>query len=508
MQMFLWTTLISVLMIQRSAGRMLVEHCGINIDPGIVNRGDIGLRIMNGKNAERQAGAWMAAIRNNDQFQCGGTVIHKSFVLTAAHCIDDQENLFVTVGTYNKSNPVQEISVSLGVMHTEYSKENMIHDIGLLKLSRDIDFNSQVYPICISLNPLMNRNRILFEAYGWGITKTGSESELLQKVKLHRLHPSRCNRHLFTPLTSNQLCAGSSRADTCRGDSGGPLTTKFKPEEPQVQLAIVSFGKLRCDGEGIYTDISRYTDWIEHNVNLHQTRHSNHRRRKTERIPHSSVAIPRREVFLYDKCGGNDISRNLLVKIYGGSFEGKGVMITDRYVLTNAKDLPSNAASINVYLSEENFSDELEVESVIKHPDFSDDFNHDIALLKLTSSPFLSGGRKPICMLLQPRNTPIAARSPTFNTFDRKASGAIPLTARECATRIKRELEEDQLCIEEPEMTKEYDYTGDIMAKTVTYKGRNRYILFGIASYSSNGLIILTNVMRYMDWISRVIRND
>ncbi|XP_070140612.1 serine protease grass-like [Drosophila kikkawai] len=262
MQVFLWTTLISVLLIQRSAGRMLVDQCGTS-----------GIRswLHYGADAESEAAPWMAAIFNNESFLCGGTVIHRRFVLTAAHCIEDQSHLFVKLGAYNKSNPTQEYNAIKGVIYRGYSKRNMEHDIGLLKLSQDIQFGIDVYPICISLDPEMkSRVEIIqkFDAYDWGSTEMERESQLLRKVRLYRLDHTTCDNFLRRPLTSNQLCIGSLDRDTCGGDSGGPLTKKVtvKGEQVQVQLGIHIFGKMRCDGERIYTDVSSYANWIERNV--------------------------------------------------------------------------------------------------------------------------------------------------------------------------------------------------------------------------------------------------
>ncbi|XP_020804451.1 chymotrypsin-like protease CTRL-1 [Drosophila serrata] len=235
MKMFLWTILISVLMIYRSTGRMLEENCGSSL---------VRSKVVNGQNAEREAASWMAAIRNTERFICGGTVIHRNFVLTAAHCIEGQSNLFVMLGAYNKSNPAQEYSVSLAVIHNGFSIITLQNDIGLLKTSQDIQFGFDVYPICIILHPMM-KSRVdsmeTFEGYGWGNTKRNQKSELLQQITLQRYNRSWCNRYLRNnPLTSNQLCAGSWNGDTCQGDSGGPLTKKIpiNGQEIQVQVAI------------------------------------------------------------------------------------------------------------------------------------------------------------------------------------------------------------------------------------------------------------------------------
>jgi secreted trypsin-like serine protease len=105
---------------------------------------------------------------------------------------------------------------------------------------------------------------------------TVSFSQYKLKVKVPGVTTERCNsvysRHSVT-LGSGQLCAGGAKgADSCRGDSGGPLMTvdKSNPTRPFWYVAgIVSFGPSPCGMEGwpgVYTRVSAYTDWIVRNI--------------------------------------------------------------------------------------------------------------------------------------------------------------------------------------------------------------------------------------------------
>ncbi|KAH8333983.1 hypothetical protein KR059_005092, partial [Drosophila kikkawai] len=498
MQVFLWTTFISVLLIQRSAGQMLEDDCISSLVS----------RIINGDNAEWEAAAWMAAIFNTKRFLCGGTVIHRRIILFQTCIINILIFRIVMLGAYNKTSPTQEYGVIRGLIHHGYSRRNMEHDIGLLKLSQDIRFGFDVYPICISLDPSIKSrvdNFRTFDAYGWGLTELEKESELLQKVRLYRKDRRLCDRLLRDhTLTSNQLCVGSWYGDTCGGDSGGPLTKNVtvNGDKLKIQLAIVSFGIRNCRGVGIYTDVSSYANWIDGNIKKYLYINEN-------RLPGNpgTVARPRQAMYLYDECGGDDISLNMVVHIYGGKIPGKGVMITDRMYFAR---IPLLYDSIFFIISRL-----LPVESIIKHPDFSGDHNHDIALLKLARPPSLSGKRKPICMLLQARHRQRAANSTNFTIFDSRASNATSLkvhlfNSSECSTRIETEMEQDQLCIEEPEKEKEIKYgqAGDIMGIKTVYSDKDKFVLVGIVRYSSNGLIILTNVLEYTDWIAGIVTNE
>ena len=58
-------------------------------------------------------------------------------------------------------------------------------------------------------------------------------------------------------------------ADSCSGDSGGPLMVQEDEENKMYLRGVVSFGTRKCGKgfPGVYTDISYYIDWIKRNLN-------------------------------------------------------------------------------------------------------------------------------------------------------------------------------------------------------------------------------------------------
>jgi len=63
------------------------EECGRTIfnDPFIKF-------VVGGENAKKNKWIWQAAIYYFDDFLCGGTLIHKQYLVTAAHCLDEYRN--------------------------------------------------------------------------------------------------------------------------------------------------------------------------------------------------------------------------------------------------------------------------------------------------------------------------------------------------------------------------------------------------------------------------------
>ena len=62
-----------------------------------------------------------------------------------------------------------------------------------------------------------------------------------------------------TEFTTNEDYAG-----TCQGDSGGPAFVRVG--DKHVLVGITSRGEKGCQGEGIYTKVNAYTDWIKATV--------------------------------------------------------------------------------------------------------------------------------------------------------------------------------------------------------------------------------------------------
>ncbi|XP_017037311.1 serine protease grass-like [Drosophila kikkawai] len=243
--------------------RLLTVPCGTSLST----------RIMNGTNAEPEVAAWMARIHYESHFICGGTVIHRRFVLTAAQCLKNRHEatLIVKLGAYDIRGSTLEYGVSKTIIHHEFDREGLINDIGLLLLSRDIEFSLHVYPICIILNPEVKskvESAYTFDAYGWGKTNESKISNILQKVTLDRYDRSECNKLFEISLPSSQICVGSNVGGSCDGDGGGPLTKKVIVNglQRQTQFGILSFTTRACSFVGVNTDVTCYVDWIVRKV--------------------------------------------------------------------------------------------------------------------------------------------------------------------------------------------------------------------------------------------------
>lgn len=188
---------------------------------------------------------------------CGATLIDKRWVMTAAHCVynEDVRQFVVAYGKTNLANETFEGEyIEKIVIHPSYKPTATMHegyDVALLKLAKNIN----VKPIKLNRDDRLEKKGTKLKASGWGLTfrpMAGQKgeainAEVLQEVQLSTLSPEECYKRLESEMPGYQ-CAGTQKGDkdTCAGDSGGPVHKSTAKEGCQV--GIISYGpKYSCN---------------------------------------------------------------------------------------------------------------------------------------------------------------------------------------------------------------------------------------------------------------------
>lgn len=122
-----------------------------------------------------------------------------------------------------------------------------------------------VRPICLLVGEQM-QSIPMFTVTGWGETEYGQFSRILLNATLYNMDISYCNIKFNKQADRSQICAGSHTSNTCKGDSGGPLSSKFHYGNRLLsfQYGLVSYGSERCAANvaGVYTNVSYHREWI------------------------------------------------------------------------------------------------------------------------------------------------------------------------------------------------------------------------------------------------------
>lgn len=229
-------------------------------------------RILGGRNCNPGECPWQARLVNehNDGF-CGGTVLSPSFVLTAAHCMNQTKYFKVIVGEVNvqvKEGTESVHTVERVFMHNKFLMKTYDNDIALIKLKEPITFSAYVVPACIpdvdfADDVLMKMKEGIVSGFG-RLHEKGREATILQVLQVPYIERSKCIESSSFDITANMFCAGfeTEVKDACQGDSGGPHVTAYKGT--YFVTGIVSWGE-GCAQQGkfgVYTKVSRFLKWI------------------------------------------------------------------------------------------------------------------------------------------------------------------------------------------------------------------------------------------------------
>jgi secreted trypsin-like serine protease len=201
-----------------------------------------------------------------DELFCGGTLIDKDSILTAAHCLVNPkpDKLEVVVGrTALNQNWGQLRSVSHRFIHPRYNGNGYGYDAAVLKLSRPVKGNKPIKLASAKQNNLEEPGHILTTA-GWWVVKQRPGPFDIRTFRMHEVSvpvvsDSRAKRAYQSQglkyLPSLQVAAGKKGNGACFGDSGGPLFDSGS----RTQVGITSHGAGGCGSArypAVYTEVN------------------------------------------------------------------------------------------------------------------------------------------------------------------------------------------------------------------------------------------------------------
>lgn len=182
-------------------------------------------RIVGGLSGNIEDFPYQVSMNFYGSHRCGGSIIHKQYVLTAAHCTVGVtlSPLSIRAGSSLRTLGGISVSVSKIVQHPRYNSNTLDYDISIMYLSWSLTFTPSMHAInlpkqgevlAVGTNTLIS---------GWGELSEsggGGSSRQLQFVQVPIIDDYTCQAAYrgYNTITANMICAGFHRVggrDAC-----------------------------------------------------------------------------------------------------------------------------------------------------------------------------------------------------------------------------------------------------------------------------------------------------
>ncbi|KAJ2402806.1 hypothetical protein GGI23_000442 [Coemansia sp. RSA 2559] len=223
-----------------------------------------------------------------EQFLCGGAIIDNSYIVTAAHCLMNENTnavaeagqVSVCYGSSNLNN--QKCTTAREVtIHPEFNLQKLVNDIAIIQIS-SLSFSSSVASIPIYTGKLPENTELV--TMGWGMTNSSDQNSLpnaLLSTDIKIGSPEVCSQAESSyssadgpdVCTSNNLTPGQ---DSCQGDSGSPTVISSGGKNYLVAVTssgvnVDNPGSSECaakDGLAFYTHVYYFVAFISKTTGL------------------------------------------------------------------------------------------------------------------------------------------------------------------------------------------------------------------------------------------------
>lgn len=226
--------------------------------------------IIGGSRADPERFPYYVRLEYDGEFGCGGSLIHRDFVLTAAHCapVSDLGTLKAIVGGHNYTSGVSR-DVTKIIPHLAYDEFFTIsNDVALLQIQAlPENINETLLNITTTRDWLRNGDSVT--VIGLGQTDPDDFDlypQSLMEVELKIVEDEKCDElHNGDIHHKSMLCAADNDQDSCQGDSGGPLIAMGNDPSQDIQVGVVSWGEgcAQQGKPGVYADVAYLQTWIE-----------------------------------------------------------------------------------------------------------------------------------------------------------------------------------------------------------------------------------------------------
>lgn len=188
--------------------------------------------------------SFVGVYKDDDKIMCGGILLDVDFVLTTASCVAGNENLSVHNEAANAKDADRKVERVF--IHPRFDAQTMQNDIAILNISPYAEVSERL----TAINVQNGQNCTI---YGWGQNNNG---EFLFKTNAQVRSKEECNE-VYDSLSDGMMCVKT--LNSCLEDSGSTLLCNGEV----AGLLSAGFGCKNDAKPNIFTDITKYNDWID-----------------------------------------------------------------------------------------------------------------------------------------------------------------------------------------------------------------------------------------------------
>ncbi|ENN72470.1 hypothetical protein YQE_10812, partial [Dendroctonus ponderosae] len=212
---------------------------------------------------------------SNRSLLCGGAIIRRNAVLTAAHCVEGLETSDVLIkggewklGIDEEPLPFQIVKVAAILRHPDFKAGNLQHDLAVLVLQENLRFTKNIDAICLPEPNLIPTQNCIATGWGKRILQLHAKNALMHRIDMNIMDVDQCQQvmgeHFQSALphyNTNTLC-GFSSIDQCKVDYGSALACA--DEAGRYTLSGVFSWDTGCRQQGqIGGYVAPDVDWIQ-----------------------------------------------------------------------------------------------------------------------------------------------------------------------------------------------------------------------------------------------------
>ena len=274
---------------------------------------------------------------------CTATLVGKSTVLTAGHCVrPGATHMFrLTSGNYSTTKVVRHPS------YVPNSQSGVNYDIALIRLNS----NPPETPSVVSQTAPSPGQKITI--IGYGVTSSSKKDSGTKRIAENSVAQVTSTRFTFSG-------SGGNTGNTCSGDSGGPAFAVVEGQE--VHLGVHSMASQPCGSRGINIRTDAFYSWLKTQAggDLYEPPPDTQKPSVSITVPENGAEVRQDfavRVKATDDRGVTSVELLLDDKSQGQqssgvtSFSLSGVDLGQRSLVAEAKDAAGNVARVKAVVT-------------------------------------------------------------------------------------------------------------------------------------------------------------